>query len=247
MVARAGELASEPFTARAVTPPFGCAPSDALLTQADVQAELTALSCQGTDGRPLDAYTVVVTRPGAYVFTLTSLEFDTDIELRGAGLAELARNENGARTAKSEIKALLPQGTYTLVVSSSKLGAGGRYALASRPASSDLENCEEAYIVRGTTVRGVVYGTDCIVAPNEYADRFRIYLEAGSQVEIRVDDYSYSGPNVRIVGPNGSVAEAGAGANYLTTLNYQAPVNGYYTVLVGLFNELGAQYEITVR
>jgi len=247
MVARAGQLASEPFTARAVAPPFGCAPSDALLTQANVQSELTALSCKGTDGRSLDAYTVVVAGPGAYVFTLTSVEFDTDIELRGAGLVELARNENGARTTKSEIKALLPQGTYTLVASSSKLGAGGRYTLAYRPAGSDVESCEEAYIVRGTTVRGVVYASDCIVSPNEFADRFRIYLEAGSQVEIRVDDYSYSGPNIRLVSPDGSIAEAGPGGNYLTTLNYQAPVNGYYTVLVGLLNESGTQYEISVR
>jgi hypothetical protein len=247
MVARAGQLASEPFTARAVTPPFGCAPSDALLTQANVQFELTALSCKGTDGRSLDPYTVVVTKPGAYVFTLTSAEFDTDLELRGAGLVELARNDYGRPTTKSEIKVLLPQGTYTLVVSSSKLGAGVRYNLAYRLASSDVESCEEAFIVRGFTTRGVVYSSDCIVSPNEFADRFRIYLEAGSQVEIRVEDYSYSGPNVRLVSPDGSIADAGPSGDYLTTLGYVAPVNGYYTVLVGLLNESGVQYEITVR
>ena len=45
----------------------------------------------------------------------------------------------------------------------------------------------------------------------------------------------------------GSIGDAGPGGNYLTRLAYQAPVNGYYTVLVGLLNEYGVQYEITVR
>jgi hypothetical protein len=176
------------------------------------------------------------------------VEFDTDLELRGADLVELARNDNSsAATTTSEIKALLPQGTYTLVVSSPKLGAGGRYHLAYRLTSSDVQSCEEAFIVRGITVRGVVSSSDCAPSPDELADRFRIYLEAGSQIEIRVEDFSYSGPNVRIVAPDGSIGDAGPGGNYLTRLGYVAPVNGYYTVLVGLLNEYGVLYEITVR
>ena len=54
-------------------------------------------------------------------------------------------------------------------------------------------------------------------------------------------------PERWLVNPDGSIAEAGPGGNYLTTLRYMAPVNGYYTVLVGLLNELSVQYEITVR
>jgi hypothetical protein len=39
---------------------------------------------------------------------------------------------------------------------------------------------------------------DCSFTPNVFADRFRIYLEAGSQVEIRVSHFSYSFPNIEL-------------------------------------------------
>jgi hypothetical protein len=88
---------------------------------------------------------------------------------------------------------------------------------------------------------------DCSFTPNVFADRFRIYLEAGSQVEIRVSDFSYSFPNIELRAPDGSSASAGPGGDDLTKLVYLVPVDGYYTVLVGLFNEYGVDYEITVR
>jgi hypothetical protein len=88
---------------------------------------------------------------------------------------------------------------------------------------------------------------DCSFTPNVFADRFRIYLEAGSQVEIRVSDFSYSFPNIELRAPDGSSASAGPGGDYLTKLVCLVPVDGYYTVLVGLLNEYGVDYEITVR
>lgn len=248
MVARAGDLASEPFTAKAVAPPFTCAAYGGLAMQTTFRSELTALSCKDTDGRPLEAYTIVVTEPNAYVFTATSAEFDTHLELRGAGLVEVAANDDrhGA-TTNSEIKALLAPGTYTLSVSSSKTGATGVYHVSYRGVNQNVDRCEEAFIVRGITVHGVVDVSDCIVSSSLFADRYRIYLEAGNRVEIRVDDFRYSGPNVELIGPGGSVVSASAGRDYLTTLVYTVPVDGYYTVLVGLLNEYGVEYEVTVR
>ena len=87
-----------------------------------------------------------------------------------------------------------------------------------------VERCEEVFIVRGVTAHGVVESWDCTLSPDEFSDRFRIFLEAGTRVEIRVEDFSYSGPNIALQGPDGS----------------------YYTVLVGLLNEYGVEYEITV-
>ena len=248
MVARAGQLVSVPFTAKAVAPPFTCAPYGGLPMRTTFRSELTALSCKGADGRPLEAYTIVVTEPNAYVFTVASAEFDTYLELRAAGLIEVARNDDrGATTTNSQIKALLAPGTYTLTVSSSQLGATGSYDLSYQPVGTNVEHCEEAFIVRGITVRGVVEASDCTILPDQYSDRFRIYVEAGSQVEILVEDFSYSGPIVELHGPNGSYAAAYPSGNYVTRLVYSAPVDGYYTVLVGLLNEYGVDYEITVR
>jgi hypothetical protein len=179
---------------------------------------------------------------------VASTGFDTYLELRDAGLIEVARNEDrSATTTNSQVKALLAPGTYTLVVSSSKLGATGSYDLSYQPVNTNVERCEEAFIVRGVTARGIVKSADCALSPNQLSDRFLIYLEAGSRIEILVRDFSYSGPNIELHAPDGTSARASPNGDYLTTLAYSAPVDGYYTVLVGLLDEDGVDYEITVQ
>ena len=79
------------------------------------------------------------------------------------------------------------------------------------------------------------------------ADRYRIYLEAGDRIDIQVLDYSYSGPSIRMIMPDGRRLEAAAGNNYLTTMVTTAPVSGYYLVMVGLVYETGLQYELRIR
>ena len=133
MVAQAGQLTSEAFTAKAVVPPFTCAPSGGLLNQNTVQGALTPLSCTGADGRSLDVYTIVVTEPGAYLFRMASAEFDTYIELRDANLNPLARNDDRSPTTSSEIKVLLPAGTYTLSASWNTRSPCGDRARLGRP------------------------------------------------------------------------------------------------------------------
>jgi hypothetical protein len=243
MVARAGALVSEPFIARAVVP-FSCAPSGELPIQVTVQSQLTALSCTGADGRLLDTYNIVVPQSGAYVFTLASTEFDTHLELRGADLIEVARTGDPKATTKSLIKVLLPPGTYTLSVSSSRPSS---YGVSYQPTSPSADWCEDVFIVLGAEARGIVEGSICGLDPYEFSDRYLIHLEAGTHVEIRVEDFSYSGPNIEMVSPDSTRVRAGPSGNYLTTLAYVAPVSGYYTVLVGLLNEIGVEYRITVR
>jgi hypothetical protein len=74
-----------------------------------------------------------------------------------------------------------------------------------------------------------------------------IYLDAGDQIDIQVLDYSYSGPSIRMIMPDGRRLEAAAGNNYLTTMVTTAPVSGYYLVMVGLVYETGLQYELRIR
>jgi len=247
MVARVGQLVSEPFTAKAIAPPFTCAPYTGLPLQATFRSELTAVSCKDAQGRSLEAYTIVVTQHNAYVFTVTSAEFDTDLELRDADLVEVAKSDDRSTMTNSRFKVLLGPGTYTLVVSSSKLGATGSYTLSYEQAGTNVERCEEAFIARGVTARGVVEEWDCSSSTDVFWDRFRIYLQAGSSVEILVRDLGYSGPNIELHAPDGSYATVGQGRDYLTKLVYTAPVDGYYTALVGLLNEYGVDYEISVR
>jgi len=247
LVARTGEIGAEPFTARAVDLPPGCGAPSQLPLGTAIASALTTRSCKGPDGRYLDVYTIEVTAPTGHTFFVASTDFDTSLELRGPDLSEVARNDDRDwATTNSKIKALLLPGTYMLFVSSSKAGATGAYGLSHSPASMEAERCEDTFITRGFESHGVVYFNDCALESNLYADRFRIYLDAGSRVEIVVDDYSYAGPNVELNGPGDSHAFATSGGNYLTTLIYVARVSGYYTVSVGLLNE-SVEYDITVR
>jgi hypothetical protein len=109
-----------------------------------------------------------------------------------------------------------------------------------------VDGCTEAFVVRGIDVRGFAY-SGCAPEADNPADRFRIFFEAGDPINIEVEDWSYSGPNIRVIAPDGSRLEATAGANYLTTLLATAPVRGYYLVIVGLANESGLEYELRIR
>jgi hypothetical protein len=188
-----------------------------------------------------------VKEAGAFVFTMTSTDFDTRIELRDDTQQQVAMNDNKDQfTTSSAIKALLIPGTYKLYAASSKVGEVGGYTLKSQQSNTDPDRCEDAFIVRGISALGTVNAGDCTSAPDKYSDRFRIYLEAGSFVVITVKDFSYSGPNVEVNGPR-SQSFASPNGLATTTLTFEAPDDGYYTVLVGLLNETGLRYELIVR
>jgi hypothetical protein len=247
LVARAGPIASEPFMARAFVPPPACATADTLPLSASLQSALTPVSCKDGDGRSIDVFPIVVKEAGAFVFTMTSTDFDTRLELRDDTQQQVATNENTYQTTtNSSIKILLIPGVYKLYAASSNVGEIGSYTLKFQQSNTDPDHCEDAFIVRGISAAGVVNSGDCTSAPDKYSDRFRIYLEAGSFVVITVKDFSYSGPNVEVNGPR-SQSYASPNGLYTTTLTFQAPDDGYYTVLVGLLNEIGVKYELVVR
>jgi hypothetical protein len=185
------------------------------------------------------------------VLTVASTDFDTKLTLRGPDLLEVATNDNqDSTTTNSRIKVLLPAGTYTLYVSSSKVGASGAYTVTSETGSPQAEHCEEAFIVRGVTVPGFITGQECELTPNTYSNRYRIFLNAGTQIQVEVKDLSYyEGPNAEIIAPDGSNATGTGGGNLNQVLNYVAPVGGYYTLLLGLIpnGEIGYQYSAVIR
>jgi hypothetical protein len=241
LVARVGSLVTEPFSARIIPTLAPCAESGALKRDGATHAQLSSLGC--------NVYTIVIETPGSYTFSAGSADFDTNIQLRGGsgGLGELAGNDDIAvGNPNSGFSALLVPGTYTLFVSTSKPGTGGAFDATYFASSFSVDGCTEAFVVRGIDVRGFAY-SGCAPEADNPADRFRIFFEAGDPINIEVEDWSYSGPNIRLIAPDGSRLEAAAGANYLTTLRATAPVRGYYLVIVGLANESGLEYELRIR
>lgn len=238
LVASVGSLVAEPFTARVIIPLSPCVESGPL--EAATRAQLSTLGC--------NAYTILVPTTATYSFAATSSEFDTNLQLRDADRRELAGNDDsGVGTTNSAFVSVLPPGKYTLYVSTTKPGAGGSFDLSLyNPTGPAVGGCAEAFVVRGVTIRGTTY-TGCAPEAFNPADRYRIYFEAGDPINIQVLDFSYSGPMIRMVMPNGRILEATSGANYLTTIFDSAPVSGYYQVIVGLVFETGLQYELRIR
>jgi hypothetical protein len=190
-------------------------------------------------------YVINVATPGAYAFRMESTEFDTELELRSVDLKELARNDDiGFSRTNSGFRAFLATGTYILFASSSKLVAGGQYAVSYSSASNEVEGCEDVFIVRGVITAQATTAGDCMVTQFALADRFTMYLEAGSPVTIQVDDDSYSGPNVEVTTPSGAMMRGTFTAPYVATLTFVAPVSGYYTLHVGLTNDYGSYYTL---
>ena len=243
LVARTGQLASQPFSARIVTAAVPCTDSGLLKGERVTPGQLSSLGC--------NVYTIVVELMGTYTFSAVSPDFDTNIQLRGGGasadFAELAGNDDAAvGTTNSGFSALLVPGIYTLTVSSSKPGTSGTFDVRYNYNIFVVDGCAEVFVVRGIDVRGTTY-TGCAPEADNPADRFRIYFEAGDPIDIEVEDWSYSGPNIRLITPNGDLVYAIAGPNYLTKLQTTAPVSGYYLVMVGLAFESGLEYELRIR
>ena len=240
MVASAGSLVAEPFAARVIVPPDPCAVSGNLQPGITTRAELSSLGC--------NVYTIVVPAMATFSFNTGSPDFDTNLQLRGADLMELAGNDNVANGfTSSAFTALLAPGTYTLYVTSSKPGTGGTFDVVYTPSVPDPDGCDETFVVRGVAMRGVVYSLACAPEPFNPADRFRVYLAAGQRIDIQVEDFSYSGPRIRVIGPDGGVLEGSYTAPYITSIFAVAPVDGYYVVMVGLVNESGVTYEMKIR
>ena len=241
LLARAGPLTSQPFYARVLAAAAPCAESGILKGEFPIRTQLSSLGC--------DRYTVDIQLGGMYTFSAGSPDFDTNIQLRGgnSGLDELAGNDDIALgTTNSGFSVLLVPGTYFLSVSSAKPATGGTFDVRYNLSGFAVDGCTEAFVVRGIDVRGTV-SSGCAPEADNPAARFRIYFEAGDPINIEVEDWSYSGPNIRLITPDGSQSEVGPGPNYLTRMQTTAAISGYYLVIVGLAHESGLQYELRIR
>jgi hypothetical protein len=249
LVARHGILWSEPFTATAIGAPPGCDPVADLRRGVNFLAHLTDAACPSLDGRPQTMFVVTVATPGLYVFSMESLEFDTDLELRSANFVEIGRNDNvGFSRTNSELTALLPAGLYFLVARSSQPAKTGRFSVRFDQAGADVERCAEVFVARGTETRQTATTSDCVVSQFEMADRYRVHLEAGSSLSLVVEDWNYTGPNVEVVTPSGTTMRGSSAEAYIARLSFVAPVTGYYTLYVGLTSDrAGSEYTLRIN
>ena len=247
MVARAGAISSDPFTATALAPPQSCASITSLRIGIVSQSGLTSSSCRRVDGRGQDMFAFTITAAGVYSFAMESMAFDTELELRSWDMRDVASNDDrGFMVSNSGFKAILRPGMYVLLATSSRVPATGQYSVSFR-SGSEVQACEETFIVRGVITQQAAQPYDCQRTPLELSDRFRIFLEAGSTVTLQVDDECYCGPNVELITPTGEAHRGVFDSNYVVKLTYIAPVSGYYTFFVGLGSDYGTEYTLHVN
>jgi len=132
-------------------------------------------------------------------------------------------------------------------VSSSTAGAIGAYSLSYTRVSDSVEGCEEAFVVKGIVASQTTGPNDCTVTQNAQADRFQIFLRAGSTVTIEAEDLSYSYHVLSLSKPSGEILATATSAGYVDTVIFTALADSYYRIDVGNAGENGAQYILRVK
>jgi hypothetical protein len=184
LTASATGLQTVTFTATAA--PNLCASATAHTFGGTSNGALTTNDCIA-DGYYIDFFTSTLAEANAYLFR-QSATFDTYLFLGTPDGNTIGENddENGD-TTNSAIKALLPPGTYVIGASSFDKAVTGNYAITSGTTTTNIGNCEVAFIVKGVSTNQNVETTDCVAAaaPNTiYADVLFIFLNAGQSVTL---------------------------------------------------------------
>jgi hypothetical protein len=238
------------FIAEAIQMVSPCPVSGALLAGIQTNSELSSGSCRYADGRLLQTFSVVARKGEAYEFTLTSSAFDTYLELRDARGRPVAGGASDGSRSSSRFKVLLPDGVFTVVATTARPAAEGRFSLVYALVSPEIVGCEPTAIVRGvTTATQEITQSDCIVSPARAEDRYRVWAAPGASLHINVEDWSYSNQQFEVTDESGRVLETSrwTGAyNYDAT--FTAPTEGYYIIrVIGGSYEWGIAYQLSVK
>lgn len=232
LAATVADLPAVTFRATTFDFPEQCTPVDVVAEQAPVESELGVRGCQAADGQFIDYYLVRMASAGTWHFKLASAEFDTRLEVRSESGVPVASDRASGLTNNSEIIAMLPPGNFVLIVTSATPGAAGRYGISYAPGASDVGGCEVS-VARGISTSQTVTKGKCPAIGDVYADRYRIYLTAGSTVSIVLEDHSLSDNHMEIQDDAGNALALAVVKDYVeSTLSYTASVEGYHVISV---------------
>lgn len=233
-------LASLFFFATAYDPPDSGART--LVPEEIRHGELSQDSPKDGEGRFFDLYDLSLPGQRDVTLRLTSASFKGHLEVQyldGTPIAEGPLTDTSSNT----IRALLPAGSFRVVVTSAAPGSVGRYDISYENSDGVNRTCEGMFVVRGTTVdspRGSGSCRDEFV----YVDRYRIYLKAGSTLSAILEDYSLSSNVFQLETLTGARLASAVDKDYVeSSLNYQVGTSGYYVILVKVYE----RYLLTIK
>jgi hypothetical protein len=242
VVTTVADLSPLTFRAHAIEPPVPCAAKD-LKASTPVNATLTEEACRGGDGRGYDAYSVTLAGGSDWRFKVTSNAFNTRLEIRDEKGIPIASNREDTSTNNSVIRAILPEGRVTLVVTSVDPSATGSYEVSYTQERDGVAGCEVS-VARGIDTNQNVTAGECTPKDAAPVDRYRIYLSAGSSLSLSLQDYSLSDNRFELQDDRGNTLVVGAVLNYVDSkLAFTAAVAGYYVISVQVYEA----YLLSVR
>lgn len=214
-----------------------------LVPEAIRHGELSQNSRKNGDGRFFELYELSVPGESDVTLRLTSASFKGRLEVQyldGTPIAEGPLNDTSSNT----IRALLPAGSFRVVVTSNAPGAVGQYDITYHKSDGDKRTCDGLFVVHGTTVDSPRGSGSCVEDVYYYTDRYRIYLKAGSTLSAILEDYSLSDNVLQLESQAGGVVAIGVAKDYVeSNLNYQVTSSGYYVVLVKVYEK----YLLTIK
>ncbi len=244
-------LDPQTFTATALANSYSCSNASTIALGLTHTESLSPSSCVTDDGVYYDKFVVDLSAP-AHVFSVTSPNFDTYMEIRGTDL--IASSSRDAGMVEQKIKTILPPGRYTLVVSSTQPHITGSYHLSVTTASAVTTGCEKTFIAPETITQQVTDSHDCKeddVYDISSWDQFKVYLKTGTTLSVEVADVSYLKHHLVLQNAREEIVAVAGVSNStypVSTISFVAPVPGFYTVRVA--SERGddnAEYRLTLK
>jgi hypothetical protein len=218
-----------------------------IVIQNPLNSDLGAGDCRNADGRYFKLFLLNQQATSATLVTLRSTAFDGYVEMRNAAGDPIAVGDHIGQVSTSvSFRAILPKGTYFLVVSSQNPEAVGQFQL-SYSFTSSYDECSDTFIAPAFVVDQQMVGKNCSTKP-AWVDRYRVHLNAGQFVTFTVDDRSYNGPLVELFDGSGvRVATEEVMQFYTHVIRFTTPSEGFYKLQVTGSDEELIQYGLTVK
>jgi hypothetical protein len=102
----------------------------------------------------------------------------------------VALNDDDPVSTNSAIKVLMPSGNYVVAPGSFDPNVTGPYTLGSTQTNPDINNCEEAFVVKGISAAQTLTTTDCLNS-GFYSDDVFITVYAGQTVTITMQSSAF--------------------------------------------------------
>ncbi|HEY3133984.1 MAG TPA: Ig-like domain-containing protein [Gemmatimonadaceae bacterium] len=230
LIASAGSF-SVTFTANGADP---CGVLTVHTLGSTTDGQLSKSDCKLNDGSFVDFYKVSIPTAGTYIFSQTSSVFDTYLALLTATGSVIAINDdiNSANNVNSQIKALLPVGTFIIAANSFDADTTGSYTLTSAASTAEVTNCEDVFVVLSISSAQSLQTSDCNTA-GIYADEYLIFLPGGQTITASmsssaVDSYLeiLDGASTTILASNDNID----GTTQNARLTFTPASTGFYVI-----------------